>query len=244
MKHNATQLSLFAAALALVAGCAYNSANACGKCAGHNAVAEQADNRSNPDDAEGFTTILGKGHTDGWTLNDDWMKIEDGILIAGSYGKNEGKKVPKTMYAVHDKTYYNFELRADIKVVGPEKSNAGFQIRSSYDEEKATMAGYQADVGEKYWGRLYDQSRGRGLLGQYEEGIDLAKDINWNEWNSYVVRCEGPRIRIWINGKLFTDYTEKTEKFIGVKGRLGLQLHWGPPSVRYHRNIRIKELDD
>lgn len=189
---------------------------------------------------EGFVTILGKGHTEGWAINDEWMKIdEDGVLIAGTMDK----KIPKTMYAAHSKVYRNFELRAQAKAEGPKNTNGGFQIRSAYNKENGQMAGYQADMGAQYWGRLYDQSRGRGLLGKHEEGVDLEKDINWGGWNDYVVRCEGPRIRIWINGKLFTDYTEKNEKFINDKGVIGLQLHGGPASVRYYRNIRVKELD-
>ncbi len=217
------------------------AANACGKCAKHNKATEPADEHGHEhlDEDEGFVTILGKGHTDGWAIDKDWMKIEDGVLIAGSMDK----PIPKTMYAAHDKTYYNFELRAQVKAIGPEQTNGGIQFRSSYDEKTGAMAGYQADMGHKYWGRLYDQSRGRGLLGQHEKDVDLKKDIHWDGWNDYVVRCEGPRIRIWINGKLFTDYTETNEKFIEVRGAIGLQLHGGPASVRQYRNIRIKELD-
>ena len=217
------------------------TANACDKCAKHNQTTEPDDDHGHehPDEDEGFVTILGEGHTDGWTFDEDWMTIEDGVLIAGSMDK----PIPKTMYAAHDKAYYNFELRAQVKAIGPEQTNGGIQFRSSYDAKTGAMAGYQADMGHKYWGRLYDQSRGRGLLGQYEKDVDLKQDIHWDGWNDYVVRCEGPRIRIWINGKLFTDYTEANEKFIEAKGVIGLQLHGGPASVRLYRKIRIKELD-
>lgn len=238
MKNKTLQLPLFALACALLAAFAYAPTHACDKCAKHNPKTEDDHGHAHLDEEDGFVTILGEGHTDGWTINDQWMKIEDGVIIAG----NMDKPIPKTMYAVHNKEYYNFELRAQAKAVGPEKTNGGFQIRSEA-RDNGDMSGYQADMGFKYWGLIYDQSRRNSLLTKQREGIDLKKDINWGEWNDYVVRCEGPRIRVWINGKLFSDYTEKNEEIAKVKGVIGLQLHGGPASVRYYRNIRIKELD-
>ena len=248
MKTKALPLTLLALTIALLASFAYAPANACDKCKKHNPVSTEDHGEDHvgddhghehPDEKDGFTTILGPGHTKGWTLVDDWMKIEDGVIIAGSMDK----AIPKTMYAVHEKEYYNFELRAQAKAEGPEKTNGGFQIRSSFNKEKGSMHGYQADMGFKYWGLIYDQGRRNSLLTKLPEEIDLKKDINWGEWNDYVVRCEGPRIRVWINGKLFSDYTEKDEKIAKVKGVIGLQMHGGPASIRYYRNIRIKELD-
>lgn len=241
LKTRLTFAALLASALALTFVLGTPTANACKKCAKHNAnkKAESKDGHGHEhlDEDEGFVTILGKGHTDGWTLGPD-MKFEDGMIVAGTMDK----KIDKTVYAYHDKQYYNFELRAQVKKQGPKKTNGGFQFRSEV-RENGGLAGYQADMGDKYWGRLYDQSRGRGLLGKHEEGVDLEKDINWDDWNDYRVVAKGPHIQIYINGKLFTDYTEKDEKFIPVKGVIGLQLHGGPPSIRWYRNIRIKELD-
>jgi len=240
MKHMTLKLSMFALALGLIAAFAHSPAMACKKCAKHNTSTEKTDDHGHEhlDEKEGFTTILGPGHTDGWRLGENMKITDDGVLVAGTMDAN----IPKTLYASHNKVMYNFELRAQVKKEGPKKTNGGFQIRSEV-KENGQMAGYQADMGDKYWGRLYDQSRGRGLLGKHEADVNLEKDINWDGWNEYVVKCEGPRIRIWINGKLFTDYTEKDEKFIDSKGVIGLQMHGGPPSIRYYRNIRIKELD-
>ena len=239
MKNKTIQLPLLALALALVAGLAYSPANACKKCAKHNTSTEKKDDHGHEhlDEDEGFVTILGEGHTDGWTLGPD-MKFEDGMIVAGTMDK----KIPGTVYAHYEKTYYNFELRAQVKKQGPDNTNGGFQFRSEV-RDKGQLAGYQADMGHKYWGRLYDQSRGRGLLGKHEDDVNLKEDIKWDDWNDYRVIAKGPNIKIYINGKLFTDYTEKDEKFIDSKGVIGLQLHGGPPSIRWYRNIRVKELD-
>lgn len=240
MNTKAIQLPLLALAIVLIAGLAYSPANACKKCAKHNTSTDKKDDHGHEhlDEAEGFVTILGKGHTDGWRLAEDMKITEEGVLVAG----NMDKKIPTTVYASHNKVMYNFELRAQVKKQGPDNTNGGFQFRSEV-KDNGQMAGYQADMGHKYWGRLYDQSRGRGLLGQHEKDVNLKEDINWNDWNDYRVVAKGPHIQIFINGKLFTDYTEKDEKFINSKGVIGLQLHGGPPSIRYYRNIRVKELD-
>ena len=243
MKTKTIQFPLFALAIALIAGFGYTTANACKKCAKHNTstdVKESAEDHGHEhlDEEEGFMTILGKGHTDGWRLDEHMEITDEGVLVAGTMDAD----IKKTTYASHNKVYYNFELRAEVKKDGPEKTNGGFQFRSEV-KENGQMAGYQADMGFKYWGRLYDQSRGRGLLGKHEADVNLEKDINWDDWNEYRVVAKGPHIQIYINGKLFTDYTETDEKFIDSKGVIGLQLHAGPPSIRYYRNIRVKELD-
>jgi hypothetical protein len=243
MKNSTIQLPLLGLALALLAGFAYTSANACDKCAKHNTsteAKESADDHGHKhlDEDEGFMTILGKGHTDGWRLAENMKITDEGVLVAGTMDA----PIKSTVYASHDKVLYNFELRAQVKKQGPPKTNGGFQFRSEV-KDNGQMAGYQADMGDKYWGRLYDQSRGRGLLGKHEDDVNLKEDINWDDWNDYRVVAKGPNIKIYINGKLFTDYTEKDEKFINSKGVIGLQLHGGPPSIRYYRNIRVKELD-
>jgi hypothetical protein len=239
MKHKTLQLPYFALALALVAGFAYNTATACDKCAKHNTSTDKKDDHGHAhlDEAEGFTTILGPGHTDGWTL-DKHMSFKDGMIVAGTMDE----KIPSTLYAYYDKDYYNFELRAQAKAVGPERTNGGFQIRSKVND-KGQMIGYQADMGFKYWGLVYDQGRRNSLLTKHEKGIDLKEDINWGEWNDYRVVCKDNVIEVYINGKLFSKHVEKDADIAKVTGKIGLQLHAGPPSIRYYRNIRVKELD-
>lgn len=234
------QLPLLTAALAVLALLAFTPAQACDKCAKHNTSTEKKGDHGHEhlDEDEGFMTILGKGHTDGWRLDENMSIDEDGVLIAGTMDS----KIPQTLYASHNKVYYNFEMRAQAKAVGPEKTNGGFQIRSSVND-KGIMSGYQADMGFKYWGLIYDQGRRNSLLTKHEKGIDLKKDINWGDWNDYRVVCKDNVIEVYINGKLFSKHTEKDEDIAKVKGVIGLQMHAGPPSVRYYRNIRVKELD-
>jgi hypothetical protein len=67
------------------------------------------------------------------------------------------------------------------------------------------------------------------------------QNIPTGQWIAYRIRCEGPRIRIWINGVQTVDYTEK-EPGIATSGAIGLQSHANRASETWYRNIRIKEL--
>ena len=69
------------------------------------------------------------------------------------------------------------------------------------------MAGYQADMAAEYWGGLYDESRRDKFLGKPDPAA-VAKVLKPADWNDYVIRCEGPRIRLWLNGLLTVDFTE------------------------------------
>ncbi|MBM3492759.1 MAG: DUF1080 domain-containing protein [Armatimonadetes bacterium] len=121
-------------------------------------------------------------------------------------------------------------------------ANAGIQIRSSRVWDSTEVAGYQADMDSSgtYWGCLYDESR-RGMLVQADKDKVLAVVKN-DDWNPYEIRCEGPRIRLYVNGLLTVDYTEQDEDVL-QSGIVGLQVHGGPPSQVQYRNVRVLEAE-
>ena len=69
----------------------------------------------------------------------------------------------------------------------------------------------------------------------------LEKIVKHDEWNDYVIRAEGPRIRLWLNGTLTVDFTEKEEN-IERTGIIGLQVHGGGKTKVYYKDIIIEEL--
>ena len=173
----------------------------------------------------------------GWSVQEKeaWMwKVKDGAIVGGSLEK----KVPHNTFITTEKRYKDFELTLQVKVEG-EKPNAGIQIRSERIKDHHEMIGYQADVGPGWWGKLYDESRRRKVMGNWvsKEAAKAARE----GWNDYKIRCEGKRIRLWINGILTCDYTEKDES-IPLEGYIALQAHSGPPFEASYRKIVIKEL--
>lgn len=175
---------------------------------------------------------------DGWEGDTakTW-KIEDGMIVAGSLDV----VVPRNEFLCTTKSYGDFELHVKFKLVGdPAKANAGVQFRTKRIPNHHEVSGYQADVGQDYWGALYDESRRKKVLVKPEKDV-VEKIIKKEDWNEYKIRCEGARIQLWLNGTQTVDYTEK-EEGIDRDGIIGLQIHGGAKAKVYYKDIRIEEL--
>ncbi len=172
----------------------------------------------------------------GWEGNLDWFRVQDGAIVAGTLEK----KIPQNEFLCTRKTYGDFELRVQVKLKG-EKANAGIQFRTKRIPNHHEVSGYQADMGPTYWGKLYDESRRRKVLAGLD-AEEVAKVLKPNDWNEYVIRCQGARIQLWLNGVQTVDYTEK-EEGIDRTGIIGLQIHSGGPTEAWYKDISIVELD-
>jgi hypothetical protein len=164
-------------------------------------------------------------------------KVEDGCILGGDLVQT----VPRNEFLCTTKTYGDFELKVTFKLVGDKaKANAGVQFRTKRIPKNHEVSGYQADVGQDYWGALYDESRRNKVLAKPDAKV-IEKLVKHDDWNEYVIRCEGPRIRLWLNGTLTVDYTEEDDK-VDRTGVIGLQIHGGAKAKVYYKNITIEEL--
>jgi hypothetical protein len=164
-------------------------------------------------------------------------RIEDGAITAGSLEVT----VPRNEFLCTTKTYGDFELKVRFKLVGDKAhANAGVQFRTKRIPNHHEVSGYQADVGQGYWGALYDESRRNKVLAKPDEKL-LAKAVKYDDWNEYTIRCEGPRVRLWLNGTQTVDYTEPDEK-VERAGVIGLQIHGGAKAKVYYKDVRVVEL--
>ncbi|HVL11943.1 MAG TPA: DUF1080 domain-containing protein [Gemmata sp.] len=164
-------------------------------------------------------------------------KIEDGVIVGGSLDA----VVPRNEFLCTTKTYADFELKVTFKLTGDrDKANAGIQFRTKRIPNHHEVSGYQADMGQQYWGALYDESRRNKILAKPDAKV-LEKLVKHDEWNEYTIRCEGPRIRLWLNGTLTVDYTEEDAK-IDRDGVIGLQVHGGAKAKVYYKSVTIEEL--
>jgi hypothetical protein len=190
------------------------------------------------DEQTGFIPLFDGKTFDGWEGNLEMFRIEDGAIVGGRLND----RVPHNEFLCTKRRFEDFELRLKFKLKGPKGVNAGIQIRSERIPDHHEMIGYQADLGNGWWGCIYDESRRRRVLaGPPKE--QRGKNIRPNDWNDYVIRCEGKRIRLWINGEQTADYTE-TDESIAQDGLIGLQIHGGPPSEAWYKDLRIKQLGD
>ena len=124
----------------------------------------------------------------------------------------------------------DFRLICEVKLT-PNSANSGIQFRSEPFGE-FEMKGCQADMGQGWWGKLYEES-GRALLASKPGDAFVKKE----DWNTYEILAVGGKIRTAINGNLCTDLDDPQ---VAMRGITGLQVHSGGPTEVRFRNFRLE----
>ena len=186
-------------------------------------------------DEAGFEPLFDGKSLNGWEGNLKLFRVEDGAIVGGSLNE----PIARNEFLCTRGEYGNFELRLKFKLIG-KGANAGVQFRSQRIPNHHEVKGYQADLGDGWWGSLYDESRRNKILVSADKTA-VKEGLEHDGWNDYVVRCEGPRIQIWLGGRQTVDYTEP-DVTIDQNGIIGLQIHAGKPSEAWYKDIRIKKL--
>src|SRR5438046_2770996 len=128
----------------------------------------------------------------GWAgdTNNTW-RIEDGAFVAG----NLKDRIPRNEFLRTEQQFTNFILKVKFKLAGTNGFvNGGVQIRSQPAKNPTNeMVGYQCDLGEGWWGALYDESRRNKVLVKPEpEAVAIA--IKRGDWNEYSITARGKDI--------------------------------------------------
>lgn len=173
---------------------------------------------------------------DGWEGPKEWFRVQDGLIIAASLEK----PIPQNQFLATKEEFGDFELRVSVRIVGG-TGNGGIQFRSQRAPEGSEMIGYQADAAPEHWGGLYDESRRRKFLVAKPDPAALTKHLQPDGWNQYTIRCEGKRMRLWLNGHLTADFTED-DPTVPAKGKIAVQIHSGPPAEIHYKQIDIVPL--
>lgn len=168
-------------------------------------------------------------HSKLWFVKDSVIRSGDGL-----------NKIPDNTYLHTTKEYGDFEFRCLFRLSGDPKTgmiNSGIQYRSILEGSK--IIGYQADIGNGFWGDLYDEHRREKLV---SGDLSILKRIlNEDGWNSYIIRCKGNHHELYINGVKTCDYIEKDTK-IPQKGVIAVQIHSGGVAQVEFRDLTITEL--
>src|ERR1044071_9212553 len=118
-----------------------------------------------PDDSvlkpvgSGWLPLWNGKNLDGWAAEPEYWKMEEGGVM---HGVTPG--TAKHHYAYTTNDFADFELHADLKLVG---NNSGICIRIK-PQNFDSVPGYQVDMGDGYWGCLWDE-RGRGMVAEYKK---------------------------------------------------------------------------
>lgn len=184
-----------------------------------------------------FRSLFDGETLDGWEGNLKMFRIKDKAIVGGTLEAD----IPHNEFLCTNEDFGDFELRLQFKVLG-EGVNAGIQFHSQRVPNHHEVTGYQADLGDGYYGALYDESRRNRILAKPDEK-ELNQVLRRDDWNDYIIRAEKGHIQLWINGQKTVDYREEDES-IPQHGKIALQIHGGKPSEAHYRNIRIKKLSD
>jgi len=184
---------------------------------------------------EGFESLFDGRTLDGWEGDTKIFRVVDGAIVGGTLKE----RIARNEFLCTKRDFADFELRLTFKLLG-KGANAGVQFRSRRIPNHHEVKGYQADLGDGWWGSLYDESRRNKVLVAADPAV-VKQALKRDEWNDYAVRCQGPRIQIWLNGQQTIDYTEPDDK-IERDGLIGLQIHGGGPSEAWYKDLRIKKL--
>lgn len=191
--------------------------------------------------AEGTQRTLFDGKTlQGWEGKAGMFRVEDGAIVAGTLKA----RIPNNEFLCTKQQFENFELRLKAKLIG-QGNNAGIQFRSQRIPNHHEVKGYQCDMGaagklNNIWGSLYDESR-RGKFLATGDTDKVNSVFRKDDWNEFRIRCQGPRIQIWLNGLKTVDYVEADDD-VTRTGIIGLQIHGGAPAEAWYKDIVIEEL--
>ncbi|APZ96189.1 3-keto-disaccharide hydrolase [Fuerstiella marisgermanici] len=151
--------------------------------------ANAADNQLSAEEKQAGWQLLfnGKDLT-GWKCNNGkkiMAPIEDGALVpfkSGGY------------IIIHEQQFDNFVLKCDVRWEDP-RCNSGIFFRVE-DPENPVHTGFEAQVmsgdktGKHEFGAIYDLASTTKNAGK-ETG----------EWNAIEIRCDGPHIKVKVNGE-------------------------------------------
>ncbi len=175
---------------------------------------------------------------EGWEgeTNKFW-RIRDGVVVGGSMQGN-----PRNEFLATRKSFKNFHLRFEYKLVGTEGFvNGGMQFRSKRIVNPPNeMSGYQADIGAGYSGCLYDESRRNKMLAMADTNLVMQLERP-GDWNRYEVMARGADIQLLLNGQRTATWIERAEG-IDAEGLIALQIHGNCRAEIAFRNISIEEL--
>lgn len=198
--------------------------------------ARQLENLEPAPETAGFVPLFNGTDLTGWNGDPAVWKVDAGQLVGST-----ATGLAKNDFLATDKSFDDFVLKFAFRLKDG-SGNSGMQFRSERAGPPMAheMIGYQADIGEKYWGCLYDESRRNKVLAQAPP--TTIGRIDPSGWNSYMIRAFGPRINLYLNGMMTVNYLEE-DASIPTSGKIATQVHSGkgPFEIRY-RDLMVQRV--
>jgi len=160
-----------------------------------------------------------------WNGNPEVWRVDNGEIVGQSPTGLKHNEFLKSQFMLTD-----FRFVCEVKLT-PNGANSGIQFRSE-PFEAFEMRGCQADIGQGWWGKIYEEN-GRALIAT-KPGDNFVRT---NDWNTYEILAVGNRVRTALNGQLCADLDDPK---IARNGIIGLQVHSGGPTEVRFRNLQLE----
>ncbi len=207
------------------------------------------------EDGPGFVSLFDGKTLDGWKAADrSWWSVEDGAITATI---TEAKPCKENQYLFCEVGQMkDFELKLVHRIVSEYEVNSGFQYRSEHYQGD-DCKGYQIDNNLPGRVQLYDEFGRHTLAARGERTIfdetgkktvteiPEAKGELWfalSDWHEYHLICRGPKMTLYVNGRLVGEVTDNDPANQDLAGLLALQLHSGPPMKVQFKDLRWRKL--
>jgi hypothetical protein len=185
-------------------------------------------------DGSGFFQLFNGKDLTGWTPSENKHSctVEKGSILVHGPRSHLFYTGP-----VNSATFKDFELKAEV--LAEPGSNSGIYFHTKYQERGWPNRGYEAQINNTH----PDYKKTGSLYAVCDKRSSPVQD---NQWFTLHISVLDRSIRIQIDGKTITQYTEP--RFLNRphrqlhEGTIALQAH-DPDSKVYFRSVQIKPLD-
>ncbi len=169
------------------------------------------------------------------------LKLEFRIAETGNSGINyRSEPIDTIPYALRG---YQADIDGKNRYTGQnyeEKKRAtlayrGEKVQINSQDNPDVPGSMGANVANNCW-------QSRAIIGSLGDSDALKTKIKAEDWNDAHLIIKGNRLQHYVNGILMSDVTDNDLVNRKMSGKLGVQVHVGPPMKVEYRNIRLKNL--
>ncbi|MEO9893378.1 DUF1080 domain-containing protein [Aurantibacter sp.] len=174
-------------------------------------------------------------------LADFELKLEFKISEDGNSGINyRSDQLDTIPYALRG---YQADIDGKIRYTGQNYEERK-RATLAYRGEKAEITAQDnADVKGSLRGNVKNNCwQNRNILRELGNSDSLKTKIKSNDWNAAHLIIKGNKLQHYINGVLMSEVIDNDSINSMTAGKLGMQVHVGPPMKVEYRNIMLKEL--
>lgn len=192
------------------------------------AKSSQATRKRIPATSRNAKSFFNGQNLTGWVGDQSLWSVQEGVIVG-----HTKTGIKKNSFLYSDLIVTDFDLSLKVRMT-PNNANSGIQFRSEVLPD-GLARGYQADIGDKWWGKLYHE-HGRKMLWDK----DATQHVKEGEWNVYRIRAKGHHVQTWLNGNLCVDLDDAEGETSGV---VALQVHSGGPLKVEFKDLKLTVLE-